>query len=344
MVLLMLLATVGNLLVCTAVIVDRRLRTIPNVFIVSLAVSDLLVALLGMPLSMYNDIGQHWELGEVFCAVWLGIDFSVCLASIFNLYIISLHRYLQIVHGMWYKSWVTKTKARVFILVSWLSSVLVIFAALISGVLKPYRTDQNVLGNDCLPGFFSSPTLGVLVVVVVYCIPCIVMIYFYLCIYRLAKAHAKNIHRTRRPSLWSSKSNRSLMSRRDSGKSKKLQSFSVSCRKTALSLGALLGAMILCWTPFFVVIVVFLVCKLCASAAVYHVTCWMAYANSSINPIIYSVLNTGNFRQTMSNLMFHKPISSRRSPTVSPRFKVVTVYDGTSKRMSIESVTVADLH
>ena len=47
---------VGNILVCTAVSIVRKLRTPSNWLIVSLAVADLLVALLVMPLAMVHEV------------------------------------------------------------------------------------------------------------------------------------------------------------------------------------------------------------------------------------------------------------------------------------------------
>jgi len=50
---------VGNVLVCTAVAIVRRLRTPSNLLIVSLAVSDLLVAVLDMPFAIAYEVGNH---------------------------------------------------------------------------------------------------------------------------------------------------------------------------------------------------------------------------------------------------------------------------------------------
>jgi len=47
---------VGNILVCTAVSIVRKLRTPSNWLIVSLAVADLLVALLVMPLAIVYEV------------------------------------------------------------------------------------------------------------------------------------------------------------------------------------------------------------------------------------------------------------------------------------------------
>ena len=47
---------VGNVLVVTAVVVVRRLRTPSNLLIVSLAISDLLVAILDMPFAAMYEV------------------------------------------------------------------------------------------------------------------------------------------------------------------------------------------------------------------------------------------------------------------------------------------------
>jgi len=46
----------GNALVCAAVCVERRLQNITNYFLMSLAIADLLVAVLVMPLAMVVEL------------------------------------------------------------------------------------------------------------------------------------------------------------------------------------------------------------------------------------------------------------------------------------------------
>ena len=46
----------GNALVCISVRTERSLQTVTNYFIVSLAVADLMVALLVMPLAVYVEV------------------------------------------------------------------------------------------------------------------------------------------------------------------------------------------------------------------------------------------------------------------------------------------------
>jgi len=52
-----LLTVFGNILVCLSVYRERNLRTATNFFIVSLAVADIMVAILVMPLAVYVEVG-----------------------------------------------------------------------------------------------------------------------------------------------------------------------------------------------------------------------------------------------------------------------------------------------
>jgi len=83
---------VGNVLVCTAVAIVRRLRTPSNLLIVSLAVSDLLVAVLVMPLAVAYEVMGRWSYGQHVCDMWTSLDVMLCTASILNLCAISIDR------------------------------------------------------------------------------------------------------------------------------------------------------------------------------------------------------------------------------------------------------------
>ena len=91
---LLILATiVGNVFVISAVCLERSLRGVSNYLILSLAVTDLLVAVLVMPLSLVNEISIHWFLGNIICDMWVSMDVLCCTSSILHLVAISLDRY-----------------------------------------------------------------------------------------------------------------------------------------------------------------------------------------------------------------------------------------------------------
>ena len=61
LVLIPLLTVFGNSLVIVSVIREKSLRTVTNYFITSLATSDVMVALLVMPLSIYGEVRPKWR-------------------------------------------------------------------------------------------------------------------------------------------------------------------------------------------------------------------------------------------------------------------------------------------
>ena len=95
---LITIAILGNLLVCIAVLTDATLRKLSNLFFVSLALSDLLVASLVMPFAMVNDLTTSFVdwFGQEFCQFWIASDVMLCTASIINLLLISFDRYIHI--------------------------------------------------------------------------------------------------------------------------------------------------------------------------------------------------------------------------------------------------------
>ncbi|VDM23951.1 unnamed protein product [Toxocara canis] len=100
---LIILALGGNSLVCAAIYFDRNLRKQPeNLFLVSLAVSDLLVSILVMVFAAANDLLGYWPFGRVYCQIWVSCDITCCTASILNLCAIALDRYWHISRPMAY--------------------------------------------------------------------------------------------------------------------------------------------------------------------------------------------------------------------------------------------------
>ncbi|KAL7399745.1 hypothetical protein ABVT39_000921 [Epinephelus coioides] len=57
----------GNLLVIVAVLRNRKLRNAGNVFVVSLAFADLVVAFYPYPMVLYAIFHDGWSLGETQC-------------------------------------------------------------------------------------------------------------------------------------------------------------------------------------------------------------------------------------------------------------------------------------
>ncbi|XP_032587383.1 tyramine/octopamine receptor [Drosophila mojavensis] len=122
---IIVLTIIGNILVILSVFTYKPLRIVQNFFIVSLAVADLTVALLVLPLNVAYSILGRWEFGIHLCKLWLTCDVLCCTSSILNLCAIALDRYWAITDPINYAQ--KRTVGRVLLLISgvWLLSLLI---------------------------------------------------------------------------------------------------------------------------------------------------------------------------------------------------------------------------
>lgn len=96
---LIIVTVAGNLLVCVTISTDRKLRTATNYFLLSLAVTDLLLGCSVLPVSAFATLrgDRAWILGgAAFCNVYVSTDVTLCTASILILFAISLDRYFAV--------------------------------------------------------------------------------------------------------------------------------------------------------------------------------------------------------------------------------------------------------
>ncbi|NXG74550.1 5HT6R protein, partial [Baryphthengus martii] len=95
--------------------------------LVSLFMSDLMVGLVVMPPAMLNQLYGCWVLQGDFCSLWSSFDVMCCSASILNLCLISLDRYLLIISPLKYKLRMTSCRALCLILATWTLAALASF-------------------------------------------------------------------------------------------------------------------------------------------------------------------------------------------------------------------------
>ncbi|XP_048485348.1 tyramine/octopamine receptor [Plutella xylostella] len=115
----------GNILVILGVFTYKPLRIVQNFFIVSLAVADLAVAVLVMPLNVaYSTLGR-WLGGKHLCKMWLTSDIMCCTSSILNLCAIALDRYWAITDPINYAN--KRTLKRVMLQIGgvWILSLII---------------------------------------------------------------------------------------------------------------------------------------------------------------------------------------------------------------------------
>ncbi len=153
------IAVFGNSLVILSVYIKRKLRTITNCFVVSLATSDLLVVILILPLRLKLEVTGVWGMGTVLCDMWLSCDVMMCTASILNLCCISLDRFFAITNPLIYATKRSKRLALRMIGLAWVASV-VITCPLIFGSHEARRGQDVSCELTRNPGYVIYSSLG----------------------------------------------------------------------------------------------------------------------------------------------------------------------------------------
>ncbi|XP_030017800.1 trace amine-associated receptor 13c-like [Sphaeramia orbicularis] len=144
-----------NLLVIITVSHFRQLHTPTNLILLSLAVSDLLVGLVPMPGEVYLHF-NCWFLGDLMCSSYNLITYVSVSASVGNMVLISIDRFIAICDPLHYTHKVTITRVKVH-------------ARAMRSHITAITAQQSVKGVANKSELKAARTLGVLVLVFLNC-------------------------------------------------------------------------------------------------------------------------------------------------------------------------------
>uniref|UniRef100_A0A3P8UJZ2 Dopamine receptor D6b n=1 Tax=Cynoglossus semilaevis TaxID=244447 RepID=A0A3P8UJZ2_CYNSE len=262
----------GNTLVCVAVIKFRHLRSkVTNSFVISLAVSDLFVAVLVMPWRAVSEVAGIWLFGD-FCDTWVAFDIMCSTASILNLCVISLDRYWAISSPFRYERRMTRRFAFLMIGVAWTVSILISF---IPVQLNWHRAHVDNLTTDNLDDCNASlnRTYAISSSLISFYIPVLIMVGTYTRIFRIAQTQIRRISSLERaggPRVQNQRLHRG-------------STHDESSLKTSFKRETKVGE-----PP-------------CVSDTTFSIFFWFGWANSSLNPVIYAF--NADFRKAFSTIL-----------------------------------------
>ncbi|XP_063601911.1 neuropeptide F receptor-like, partial [Penaeus indicus] len=205
---LIVLGATGNSLVVMAVIRKPAMRTARNVFIINLAISDLLLCLVTMPLTLMELLSQYWPLGDTpFACKLVGtLQATSIFVSTISITAIALDRYHVIVYPT--KKSLQKVGAAGALMGMWLLSFLLALPNFIWRTLENHYV--NLPGIETVsfcfedwPSAHGRAYYSVFVIVVQYCLPILTLSIAYARIcnklkYRMANSSTRSSSRCRK--------------------------------------------------------------------------------------------------------------------------------------------------
>ncbi|XP_034015644.1 5-hydroxytryptamine receptor 1B-like [Thalassophryne amazonica] len=323
--LITLATTLSNAFVIATISKSKKLQTPANFLIASLAVTDLLVSILVMPICVLYTVIHTWTLGQIVCDIWLSSDITCCTASILHLCVIALDRYWAITDAVEYAQKRTPGRAAGMVATAWVIAISISLPPLFWRQVKAEELTSCTVNTDHI--FYTIySTFGA------FYIPTLLLIVLYGRIYvearkRILKQSPQkpgkrftSVHLvTNSPgsvtSTSSLKYGRNDTQSSDTGSCASEVKITVSDallekkrisaareRKATKTLGIILGAYIVCWLPFFIYTLVVGTCDTCFNPDLFDFFTWLGYLNSLINPIIYTMSNE-DFKKALQKLV-----------------------------------------
>lgn len=185
-----LTGVIGNSLVFIAVTTTKSMQSVTNIFIVNLALADVLVMLFCAPPSIIWDVTNTWIFGSLMCRIVIYIQDTSVSVSVLTLTFIAYDRYHAICRPLQFSS--KKTKAAGVIAGIWgISCMIGIPNAVTLHLVSPFKDlpcrDEDVLFDlsTCRPSWNEEfdVTFIIMKAILLYSLPLSFMsvAYYYIC-------------------------------------------------------------------------------------------------------------------------------------------------------------------
>ena len=186
----MVCTAVGNLMVLYCLFTIKELHTVTGVFLTNLAMTDLGVGLISLPLALASGIESLLIYRNWFCTLQGMAMVLFVIASLLTLGVLSLAKYLNVGYSV--QKRVDKRDAKYLIVGIWV--VAAVFAiAPAFGLSKFDYNEQG--GHQCAPYEASVPGyiyIGLLLTIGIV-VPCTTMLYCYYKLYNMAHSHVRRM-------------------------------------------------------------------------------------------------------------------------------------------------------
>ncbi|KAM7323243.1 hypothetical protein ACRRTK_017349 [Alexandromys fortis] len=264
----------GNSMVIYVILRYAKMKTATNIYILNLAIADELL-MLSVPFLVTSTLLRHWPFGALLCRLVLSVDAVNMFTSIYCLTVLSVDRYVAVVHPIKAARYRRPTVAKVVNLGVWVLSLLVILPIVVFS-----RTAANSDGTVACNMLMPEPAQRWLVGFVLYTF----LMGFLLPVGAICLCYVLIIAKMRMVALKAGWQQRKR-----------------SERKITLMVMMVVMVFVICWMPFYVVQLVNVFAEQ-DDATVSQLSVILGYANSCANPILYGFLSD-NFKRSFQRIL-----------------------------------------
>lgn len=274
---------IGNGLVVLVVAANPNMRSTTNLLIINLAAADLLFVVFCVPFTATDYILPEWPFGEIWCKFVQYMIVVTAHASAYTLVLMSLDRFLAVVHPITSMSLRTERNAVIAIAVTWFIILTTATPVAIShGIL--FYPNKGITYTACL--FLRNEGYNLIAF----------HVSFFLSSYVVPLTLISMLYIGMLARLWKSGAPGGRVSA-ESRRGKK--------RVTRMVV-VVVFAFALCWCPIQVILVLksFEVYEVTHGSIITQIVAHvLAYTNSCINPILYAFLSE-NFRKAFRKVVW----------------------------------------
>ena len=293
---------IGNSLVCIAAYRNTNLRSTTNLYIIALAVSDLLCGTVEMTLASATLIIGRWAFGDALCQFQGFIDMFTFHATPATLGLTAINRYVKIVKTSHYKKIFSPRRSKIWLSCLWLSLALYLLIARVTNWVKIDFIQGYAVCSFDYPTNVSRIVHYSITVPLFFVLPLCVGIFSYYKIFLKTHEHQQNVV----SSLRNCTDNTAV-------------SNTVKEIKLTRMLLLVAAGFLCCWIPMWALVLWFRFSPATSSRITALLATFFFYMSAVINPIIYAFTND-EFRREFRKLLCCRRERSRIVPKKAAAF------------------------